>query len=506
MSSLASVLLLAALAAPAAADAPHDPDALARGIAPYLEDRSAVVLHLDLSALDAAAVADAAGRLTGMEAGELAPFRKTLEAGLTAFRQAGGRDVYVVFSLADLLQEPYLIVPVPAGTNVRNLRKLLHRRTGGGTTTEPIGGSLFLGSKTALARLRENRPMPRPELARAFEAAGPSVAQAVLLPAGDVRRTLEEVMPTLPADLGGGDVKELTRGLQWAALGVQLKPTVQARLVLQSPDEASARALRGFLVRLLQALAKQKWLRERVPNAEQLVSLLTPEIRDSRLTRTLDQKALAGAVRPIVQRERERLNEQQPVRGLGTILRGLHDYERLHGRFPAAAIYDKQGKPLLSWRVQILPYLGHQKVYEQFHLDESWDSEHNRKLIEQMPAVFRGTNAKLTEAGKTPFLAPRGPATMFPDGKGLRIADVTDGVSNTIFLVIGDDAHAVVWTKPADLDYDPKAPSKGLAVGERGLIWVGLVDGAARGLARDIPADKLRALFSRNGGEPAGEP
>ena len=45
---------------------------------------------------------------------------------------------------------------------------------------------------------------------------------------------------------------------------------------------------------------------------------------------------------------------------------------------------------------------------------------------------------------------------MFPGPKGVRIADVTDGTSNTILFVEADDDHAVVWTAPDDLAYDPK--------------------------------------------------
>ena len=46
--------------------------------------------------------------------------------------------------------------------------------------------------------------------------------------------------------------------------------------------------------------------------------------------------------------------------------------------FPPRAILDKNGKPLLSWRAQMLPNLEEIALYEQFHLDEPWDSQHNK--------------------------------------------------------------------------------------------------------------------------------
>ena len=34
--------------------------------------------------------------------------------------------------------------------------------------------------------------------------------------------------------------------------------------------------------------------------------------------------------------------------------------------FPAHAIYNEDGKPLLSWRVHILPYMENQTLYKEF--------------------------------------------------------------------------------------------------------------------------------------------
>ena len=55
---------------------------------------------------------------------------------------------------------------------------------------------------------------------------------------------------------------------------------------------------------------------------------------------------------------------------------------------PPAAICDKRGKPLLSWRVLILPYLEQDALFKEFKLDEPWDSEHNKKLLKKMPKVY----------------------------------------------------------------------------------------------------------------------
>jgi hypothetical protein len=79
-------------------------------------------------------------------------------------------------------------------------------------------------------------------------------------------------------------------------------------------------------------------------------------------------------------------------------------------------ITDKDGKALLSWRVAILPQLGEQKLYDQFHQDEPWDSPHNRALLKQIPKVFTPAeedSSKVRAVGMTSMLRPVGPGTLF---------------------------------------------------------------------------------------------
>ena len=179
----------------------------------------------------------------------------------------------------------------------------------------------------------------------------------------------------------------------------------------------------------------------------------------------------------------------------------------MYQTFPPAASYDKKGNALLSWRVHLLPYLGEEKLYKEFHLDEPWDSDNNRRLIARMPAVFRSTaDPKLVADGKTTYLAPVGESTMFPVGRGVRIAEVTDGTSNTILFVQADDDHAVVWTKPEDLAYDAKDAMKGLGGRFTGGFPTAFADGSVHFIPKSIDKDTLRALFTRNGGEVVNPP
>ena len=70
------------------------------------------------------------------------------------------------------------------------------------------------------------------------------------------------------------------------------------------------------------------------------------------------------------------------------IVLAMWNYEDLKKHLPPVAIRDKNGKALLSWRVAILPQLEQGALYNEFHLDEPWDSEHNKALVAKMPAVL----------------------------------------------------------------------------------------------------------------------
>ena len=120
------------------------------------------------------------------------------------------------------------------------------------------------------------------------------------------------------------------------------------------------------------------------------------------------------------------------------------------------AIRSKTGKPLLSWRVAILPQLGELELYRQFKLDEPWDSPTNRPLLEKMPAIFAPFGPGETPRGLTFFQVLVGPGTMFDGPLDRDVRLTADGADATLLVI--EAAEAVPWTKPVDLTYDPKGP------------------------------------------------
>jgi hypothetical protein len=179
----------------------------------------------------------------------------------------------------------------------------------------------------------------------------------------------------------------------------------------------------------------------------------------------------------------------------------MHNYHSKHGTFPPAAVCSADGKPLLSWRVLILPYIAQDNLLQEFKLDEPWDSPHNILLLERMPKVYEPYNGfKTPQPYVTYYQVFDGRGAMFDGPQRLKIGEITDGLSNTFMIV--EAGEPVPWTKPADLPYaaDKPLPALGGLFADGGFR-VALGDGSVRTMPRGVPEETLRALITPNGSE-----
>ena len=188
----------------------------------------------------------------------------------------------------------------------------------------------------------------------------------------------------------------------------------------------------------------------------------------------------------------------QSTNNLKMVGLAFHNHHDAMGHFPNN-LTDAKGKLLLSWRVAILPYVEESELFKAFKLDESWDSDHNKKLIDKMPKVYAPVRGK-AEKGETFYRGFTGAGTMMEAGKTIRIRDIRDGSSNTVLVVEAE--RAVPWTKPDDLPFDAKKelPKVGGTVFPDGFVCV-FGDGSVRYIKKTIAAGTLKGLITRDGGE-----
>lgn len=182
------------------------------------------------------------------------------------------------------------------------------------------------------------------------------------------------------------------------------------------------------------------------------------------------------------------------------------------------AIVDADGRPLLSWRVALLPFIGEESLYREFHLDEPWDSPHNLTLLPRMPKIYACPSSPIPPSeGIASCVAAAGPGMFFdapepiPDTTmiGVPLSTIHDGTSNTILVLETGRAGGVPWTSPRELIVDIDEAIDGFRetqASHPGLRMTLFGDGAVRAVAQQVDRQTLRALFTRDGGETLGAP
>jgi len=183
-------------------------------------------------------------------------------------------------------------------------------------------------------------------------------------------------------------------------------------------------------------------------------------------------------------------------------------YQQVYHSFPPAYSTDRDGRPLHSWRVLILPYLGCEEVYQSIRLNEPWNSPHNRDVFQKSPDplfYFHCCSATNPES-ETSYVMIVGPNTISDGPHGARLEDIKDGCTNTIMFVEVKNS-GIHWAEPRDLDFasmsfkvnDPNG--KGVGSYHRGVAGVAFVSGSVWFIRDDFDPKLLKALTTINGGE-----
>jgi hypothetical protein len=335
-------------------------------------------------------------------------------------------------------------------------------------------------------------------------------------------------IPPLPEDLQ--EFLQLPDLVEWIEVSLHIEKGLDLSVTLGAADAKNAGKLKELGERAKQ-LARQyaeaqfaqmngrdqdptnkamaQYLRRML---DKLLNAIEIKVENDRVTIAVVQQSpqlattgvMVALLLPAVQAAREAARRNQAMNQLKQIGVAMLNYADVKKHFPARAILDKDGKPLLSWRVAILPYLEEKALYEQFHLDEPWDSEHHRKLAERMPAAYANANHASTDS--TVYLALDGPEAVFGSVEGKRFRDIIDGTSGTILVVEADSDRAVIWTKPDDLKYEARQPLAGLGHLRTGGFMALFADAHVSFISNGIDPTVLQALVSFAGREPVAIP
>lgn len=374
--------------------------------------------------------------------------------------------------------------------------------------------TILVAPETVMLKILSGKPSPGP-LAEIL-AKHPTTGQVRFVGlVGPLKPKLEEAAEMLGKQMLQSPfdgLPKLLPHLEEVGIALDLEGKTLLEVSFGLDDEANAAGAHELLTQAwteakpLLGMAKQQAAAE-VPAVAGLledvrkgVSVAKQELRVSvSLPRPADlEKAIETTVKDAIPKVRAQALKVQRMNNLKQVALGMLNYEATHNKLPND-IRSKDGKPLLSWRVHLLPYLDQQALYEKFKLDEPWDSEHNKPLSEIAIPVFETTGAK---PGTTSVFVFKGAGTPFPtEDKKVGVANIRDGMSNTLFAVVAKADKAVPWTQPSDLDFDPEKIAELLEALPEKDILAARMDGSVWVWKARPKAEILKALITLSGME-----
>jgi hypothetical protein len=455
-------------------------------VQPYLEKTTVAAVNIDVAKLDFPSVIDWIGRISPNTPVDERNMVKTLGGSiLTTLRQAGVSNAYASVSLRDVWTGGIVVyLPCQDTASVKALAEVTLKQLPMLTQYQAYtGDGIVVVSRNDVWSRISSKPDASDKSLLASIEANPAhnVVVGISIPQS-LRKEVAQLWPqnspdNLPIKFSPRELMSDIESIRLTA-NLSLQPTVT--VTLNSETAEGAKKGQAFINQLVTI----------VPDVG-----LASNIQGQSLKVTIDDKKLSDTLQNYV--ASNRFNAQNHLRQMGL---GIMIYEQTHRMFPPRETRTKDGKPLLSWRVHILPYLEQQALYDQFHLDEPWDSPHNATLVGKMPEIFAVDNDDL-KAGKTRMQMPMMEgATFYGDGPQVTFAKVTDGAANTILVVQAPKENAVPWTQPKDLELSADR-LKEQFFGNAESTNIMCFDGAVRKLFRTMKPEYIKAYITCAGND-----
>lgn len=495
------------------------------GFAKYMDDDVIGVVRIELGELNLAKTLEAGASLGFFDGGRLEDFRNqaaTLSAEIQRLSDAGINQGFALLRTSDLQSAgTSWVFPLKksgdSGKAKELVAQLLKRLPPPlSMSVDATPDAILAGKPSQLQRLKAAKAginLPEGEI---YKTMGGSAVSVALFGNDDVRRVIREMMPALPVPFESVTGEMVADQLKWAVVNLQLGQKPSVSVVIATRDDASAKQvmqLTGKAMEFLRNSPEAKKLMTKSQLEFVFDSIVTStgnnrvELSTEKMTSDMDK--LAETFKPQVKMLRAQAAVNTRLNNLRQLALANHNYESAFRHFPTQGASDDAGNLLLSWRVQILPFIGENELYHKFNHDEPWDSDHNIQLVKQMPKVFQDPMPEShanNKAGKTVYVGPAGKGMIFNGPKEVRFRDMTDGTSNTIMLVVVAQKNAVEWTKPNDWQVDFDNPTAQLKEDGRTKVEAAIADGSVHQFPINMDVKNWQRFLQYNDGEIAQYP
>lgn len=189
------------------------------------------------------------------------------------------------------------------------------------------------------------------------------------------------------------------------------------------------------------------------------------------------------------------LSLRMRMKRMKEVANALKTYESLHGHLPAPNFRQqpKPESPKYSWRTELLPLLGWQRIFDRYDFQAAWDSKANRRLHRYiLPAMH---DRRILQPMSPMF--PVNANWLFPDrDTPAKLSSITDDRDQTAIALEVRVAKGYQFVQPVDLTSDDL--SLWGREDEAGVIFIN-ADFNVRVVART--EENMKAVLSIAGGE-----
>lgn len=330
-----ALILLAAIVLPvgALAEDQHDePDV----IAPFVNDYTLAVGRLDLADIDFAALEQWATTTASQpsipqeQREQIAPL---LRQGITAARQwtgnftkAGGREIWVVFSIESWPRNSpvFLVVPLARGANAAALTPLF---AGGGAVLQIHDALIVPTDHQGPEWIKQIKSKPR-QFTHSIKSAPAGQLQIAVVPSEDARKVIESMAP----QISGGRpalVESIAGNLLGAVIAARISPGPSLDVHTESGSEPGAQNLKQALESLVHETGEPEEHARRALRTAASELLRQAKVDGNRVTINLDREQttrFAAHLSTALFAARENATRLQSASNIRQLLQGCFIY------------------------------------------------------------------------------------------------------------------------------------------------------------------------------------
>ena len=318
---------------------------------------------------------------------------KSLQPTKKVIEDAGGERIFVSYSLYGMDSLPTIAIPLEKEIDTSIIVSVVKSLAEFEVRYLQDSKLLVLAPHTFFKSIESGRIRVRRDVADLIRTKSAEVASINFAPTADHRRVLREFEPQFSDPFSRFDGELLGRSVKAASIVLESIEPFELKVGIRSEDQKSAANLKEAFSQLMKKLPGDSPELNFFRKLEQSFTLSknTPGLSLSIGPEQEDD--WKKAIMPFFVKAKLEVQQSDEVNNLKHMLLGLHNFHDVYRGFPDIGRPKDNGSPGLSWRVHILPFIEEAELYEQFRLDEPWDSPHNKKLIAKIPNVFQVANA-----------------------------------------------------------------------------------------------------------------